>query len=79
MVDLFVLEHAPEAFHRGVVIAIPFPAHGRPHPALFKQRGIFQGAILAAPIRVVNQTTFWSLGVDSPQEGLADQILRHAL
>ncbi|HOG07365.1 MAG TPA: hypothetical protein PLL15_07740, partial [Syntrophales bacterium] len=31
MVDLFILEHAPEAFHRGVVIAIPFPAHVRPH------------------------------------------------
>ena len=79
MVDLFVLEHAPEAFHRGVVIAISFPAHGCPHPEPVKQRGIFQGAILATPIRVVNQTRCGSLDGYGPQEGLADQVLRHAL
>ena len=31
MVDLFILEHAPEAFHRGVVVAISFLAHRRRH------------------------------------------------
>jgi hypothetical protein len=62
MVDLFILEHTPEAFHRGVVVAIPFPAHGRPHPEPVKQRGIFLGAILALSIRVVNQTR-WGSGL----------------
>lgn len=79
MVDMLVLEYAPEAFHRGVVIAIPFPAHGCPYPEPVKQQGIFPGAILAAPIRVVNQTRCGSLGGYGPQEGLVDQILCHAL
>jgi hypothetical protein len=57
MVDLFVLEHAPEAFHRGVVAAISFPAHGRPpHPESLMQQGIFLGTILAPPIRVGEST-----------------------
>jgi hypothetical protein len=79
MVDLFILEDAPEAFHRGVVIAISFPAHGRPHPTPIKQQGIFLGAILTPSIRVMNQTRCRSLGGYGPQEGLANQVLRHAL
>ena len=79
MVDLFVLEHAPEAFHRGVVVAISFPAHRCRHPKPVKQQGIFLGAILTPPIRVVDQTRYGSLGGYGPQEGLADQVLRHTL
>ena len=79
MVDLLVLEYAPEAFHGGVVVAISFPTHGRLHPEPVKQQGIFPGAILAAPIRVMNQTCCRPLGGYGPQEGLADQVLRHTL
>jgi len=77
MMALFILEHTPEAFHRGVVVAISFPAHGCPHPEPIKQQGVFLGAILASAIRVMNQTCCGSLGGRGPQEGLADQILRH--
>ena len=41
--------------------------------------GIFLGAILTPPIRVVNQTRCGSLDGYGPQEGLADQVLRHTL
>ena len=79
MMDLFVLEHAPEAFHGGVIVAIPFSTHGCPHPELLKQQGIFPGAILAPPIRVVNQTRCGLFGGQRPQKGLDDKILRHTL
>lgn len=69
MVDLFVLEHAPYAFHRGVVVAIPHT-----HPKPVKQQGIFLGAILTPPIRVVNHTRCGSLGGYGPQGELADQV-----
>ena len=54
-------------------------AEGCPHPEPVKQRGIFPGAILAAPIRVMDQTRRRSFGGQRPQKGLDDQILRHTL
>jgi len=79
MVYLLIFEHAPEAFHRGVVVAISFPAHARPHPAPFKQRGVFLSVILADPIRAMNQPRRRSFGGQRSQKGLDDQILRHTL
>jgi hypothetical protein len=29
MVNLFILEHAPQTFHPGVVVVLSFPAHRR--------------------------------------------------
>ena len=35
----FILERAPEALHRGVVVAVAASGHGRFHAELFQQDG----------------------------------------
>jgi len=66
-----------EAFHGGVVVAIPFSTHGRSHPETVKHQGKFPGAILAAPIRVVNQAHRTLFGGQRSQKGRYNQILCH--
>ncbi len=46
------------------------------YPEPVKQQGIFPGAILAAPIRVVNQIRCGSLGGYGPQEEKLINICR---
>jgi hypothetical protein len=50
-----VLKTAPEAFHRGVVIAIPLARHGGLHAELFNQLSIVMSTVLAPAVRVMNQ------------------------
>jgi len=48
VMNQFGLEGAEEAFHRGVVIAVPLATHGWHHTELFEQLLVALRAILAA-------------------------------
>lgn len=52
----FVFQAPPEAFHRGIVITVPFARHGSQHAELLDQFSIIMGAVLAAPIGVMDQS-----------------------
>src|SRR5471030_333965 len=46
MMNHFVLQAAPEAFHRRVVVAVPLARHGCTHAELSDQFSIVVGAVL---------------------------------
>ena len=46
MMNHFVLQAAPEALHRRVVVAVPLARHGCPHAELRDQLSIVVGAVL---------------------------------
>ena len=55
MMDKLLLERPPEALHRGIVVAVPFPGHRRQEALLFQPLLVLQGTVLASSIRVVDQ------------------------
>ena len=74
MVDQLALERAPEALHRGVVIAVPFSAHRGPHAELVKQFLVVRARVLASPIRMMNEATGRTSHRYCPEERLGDQF-----
>ena len=54
MVHEFILQRAPKAFHRGIVVAIAFPTHRHGHAKLAQPSLIVLGTILGPAIRVVD-------------------------
>ena len=50
VVDEFIFECSPEAFHRRIIVAISPAAHGCFHAELLDQSLVFVRAILAAAI-----------------------------
>lgn len=79
MVHQLVFQSPPETLDRGIIVAVAAAAHGDLHAELLKQFAVLQGAILAAPVGVVDQACRRPLGCDCAEKGLADQILRHSL
>ena len=75
--DKFSLQGSPEAFHWGVVIAIPLTAHGCPHSEPVNQPTVLLGTILASTIRVVDQPGCRAFRCHSMEQRLVDQVLRH--
>ena len=75
MVDLFVLEHAPEAFYKGCH-SNSLSDSWRPSPRTCQATRYIPGCNTGCPDpRVVNQNRCGgSLGGYGPQKGLADQI-----
>lgn len=55
MMNHFVLQSSPKAFHRRVVVAVSIAGPGCPHAKLRDQRLIVICAVLAASGRVQNQ------------------------
>ena len=62
VVHEFVLEGAPETFHRGIVGAVAASGHGRFHTELFQQLSIVACAILRTAVRMVNSGTSGTSG-----------------
>ena len=56
MMHQFILQRSPETLHRGVVIAVPLPTHGRRQAILAEVLLVDLGTILRAPIGVVDQS-----------------------
>lgn len=56
MVHQFTFEHTPEALHRSIVVAIPLITHGSPHPKLLKQFAVVLATVLAASIRMMENS-----------------------
>ena len=54
--DQFVLDRLEHRFHHGVIVAIALVAHRRDDAVRFQQPLIIVRTILAAAIRVLNQT-----------------------
>ena len=79
MVDQFVFQAAPEAFHGRVVIAISPARHRRLHAELRHQFLIVMGAVLAAKVGVVNQTRRRAFVAHGLPQRRCRQRLRHAL
>ena len=52
MVNKFILEQAPETFHRGIIPTIPLATHGNSHAKLPENLLVIMSAILAPSIRV---------------------------
>ena len=73
----FSLQGSPEAFHWGVVIAIPLTAHGCPHSEPVNQPTGILGTILASTIRVVDQPGCRAFHCHSMEQRLVDQVFRH--
>ena len=79
MMYQLVLEASPEAFHRGVVIAVSPARHGCLHAKLFNQFLSTMSAILAAVVRVVNQSWRRALVMHGSPQHRCGQALRHPL
>src|ERR1043165_2387635 len=58
-VDHLQFERAPEAFHRGVVVAVAFAAHGGGEAGLGQSSPVIPGGVLDAAIRVKEQIGWW--------------------
>ena len=54
LVHEFGFDRAKAAFHRGIVPAISFPAHGLDHPGCIKDLAVIGGSILAAAIGMMD-------------------------
>ena len=78
MKNMLRLQRTPETFHGRVVVAVALATHGGTHPELLQQFPELKGTVLAAPIRMVQQSGGWPLGCNRPEKGLADQMFRHA-
>ena len=48
LVHEFGFDRAKAAFHRGIIPAISFPAHGLDHPGCLEDLAVISGGILAA-------------------------------
>lgn len=70
----FVLPRTPKTFHRGIVIAVASPTHGRDQAELML---MVLGTILRAAIRVVDQAWSWALCPYGHEQGLSHQVRRH--
>ena len=78
MMNHFVLQTAPEALHRRVVVAVPLARHGCPHAELRDQLSIVVGAVLVASVRVQNQPWRRPLSANGPPQRLRRQLLRYS-
>jgi len=56
-VNVFAFEGAKETLHRGIVIAVACAAHAGLHPLIDQELLVGPSSILAAPIRMVEQST----------------------
>jgi hypothetical protein len=64
------LKTAPEAFHWGVVIAIPLTRHGGLHAELFHQLAVVMSTVLAPAVRVMNQSVLRAFVAHGAPQGL---------
>ena len=55
VVDKLIFERSLEALYGSIIIAVVFSAHGCFHFELIHQLPVFMGAVLASPIRMVDQ------------------------
>ena len=72
--DKLLLERPPETLHRRVIVTVTLPAHRHLQSKPVHEISVIVGAVLTAPIRVVNQPLSWAFGVYSLKQRLADQI-----
>lgn len=79
MMDQFVFQQSPAAFHRRVIPAIAFATHGNVHAELVQQSLVSLGATLAAAARMMDKPSFRTSGCNRPEECLHGQVLRHPL
>lgn len=57
-VDKLLLERAPEAFYRGVIVAVATAAHARRHVPGGQMLAVRFAGVLAATVRVLEQPCF---------------------
>jgi hypothetical protein len=77
--DQILLQRAPGAFQgRHCRSSCVFAAHRRLPIEVTQYLPVFMGAILAAPVRVMDQPAGGALGGHGSKQGLADQVPRQA-
>ena len=77
MKNMLRLQRTPETFHGRVVVAVALATHGGLHPELLEQVPERMGTVLAAAIRMMQQSGGGPFGRHRPEKGLADQMFRH--
>lgn len=77
MVDQFILQATPEAFHGRVIVAVTLARHGCLHAELREQLAVVVSTILAAAVRVENQAWRWPFVAHRSPQPLRRQFLRH--
>ena len=77
MIDKLILQCAPEALHGGVVITVPFSAHGDLHMKLMKEGLIVLGTILLSPVGMMDKSRSRFLPCHRHRERLYDEVLCH--
>ena len=78
VVDKLVLHGAPKALHRCVIVAVALSAHRYLHTKAVEQVQVLVGAVLAATVRMVDETFGGPFECDSLaiQDGeLSDRLL----
>ena len=66
------LQRIPETFPGRVVVAVTLATHGGSHPELLEQFPELKGTVLAASIRMMQQSGRRPLGCNRPEKGLVD-------
>ena len=78
VVHQLIFQRAPDTLHRGVVIAVALPTHGRGQAKLPQLILIVLGTILRSAIGVVDQPRAWTLRPRRSHQGVTHQGRRHA-
>ena len=77
MVHEFILQRAPKAFYRRIVVAVALSTHGHCHAELAQPILIVLGTILGPATRVMDEPWAWAFGPDGTHQRLAHQVRRH--
>ena len=79
MMHPFALERAKEAFHRRIVVPGPDAVHTRLDPMVLQQGLVGRGRVLAALIRMMDETRSRPPLADSHPQGIQGQGAGHAV
>ncbi len=71
VMNKLVLEGTPEAFHRSIIVTVALPAHGRLHTEPFEELLVFRAAVLASPIRMMDEAWGRPFGSHCVQQRLS--------
>jgi len=74
MINKFILQCSPEALHGGIIITVSFPAHGSFHVEPFKKSCVVLRAVLASPVRMIDETRLRLFSFHRHQKGCDDEV-----
>lgn len=74
MINEFILQYSPEALHGGIIITVSFPAHGSFHVEPFKKSCVVLRAVLAFPVRMMDETGLRLFSFHRHEKGCDDEV-----